>query len=95
MSFCRTLAVIHSLNTTVTKIKINSMVTLGQASVARAPSSLTPMPPAPTKPNTVDSRMLMSQRNTLMPANVGATWGTTPQAMVCALDAPVASMAST
>lgn len=31
--------------------------------------------PAPTKPSTVDSRMLMSQRNMLMPANVGATCG--------------------
>jgi hypothetical protein len=32
----------------VTKIKISSMVTLGQAKVASAPSSLTPIPPAPT-----------------------------------------------
>ena len=71
------------------------MVTLGQARVLSAASSLTPIPPAPTKPNTVDSRMLMSQRKTLIPASVGATWGTTPHAIVWAELAPVASMAST
>ena len=31
INFSLTLAVIHSLNTTVAKIKISSMVTLGQA----------------------------------------------------------------
>ena len=37
-----------------------------------------PMPPAPTRPSTVDSRMLMSQRNTEMPAKAGSTCGTMP-----------------
>jgi hypothetical protein len=32
--------------------------------------------------------MLMSQRNTLMPAKVGATCGTTPKALGCVLDMP-------
>ena len=34
--------------------------------------------PAPTKPRTVDSRMLMSQRKTEMPAKAGITWGAMP-----------------
>jgi hypothetical protein len=42
-------------------------VTCGQASVLSEACSCRPMPPAPTRPSTVDSRMLMSQRNTVMP----------------------------
>src|SRR6516165_11488201 len=44
-----------------------------QASVVIAALSGSPMPPAPTRPSTVDSRMLMSQRNTEMPANAGSS----------------------
>ena len=36
------------------------------------------MPPAPTKPRTVDSRMLMSQRKTAIPAKAGRICGTDP-----------------
>ena len=72
--------VIHSLITTVAKITIKIIVTLGQARVLRAALSFKPIPPAPTKRNTVDSRILISQLNTLIPAKVGATCGNTPQA---------------
>jgi hypothetical protein len=49
-----------------------------QASEVSAALSCRPMPPAPTRPTTVDSRMLMSQRNTAMPAKAGSTCGTMP-----------------
>ena len=48
-----------------------------------------------TSPSTVDSRMLMSQRNTAMPAKAGITCGTMPKASTCGPVAPVAVIAST
>ena len=39
--------------------------------------------------------MLMSQRNTEIPANAGSTWGTMPYATTCGFAAPVAVTAST
>ena len=36
------------------------------------------MPPAPTKPSTLDSRTLMSQRYTVVPISTGITWGRIP-----------------
>ena len=68
----------HSPSTTVDRIAIRITLTCGHASVFSDASSCRPMPPAPTRPSTVDSRMLMSQRNTLMPANAGSTCGTMP-----------------
>ena len=51
-------------------------VTCGQASTFSEACSCSPIPPAPTSPRIVDSRMLMSQRNTVMPKNAGSTCGT-------------------
>ena len=71
MIACRTLADTHSLTTTVAMITSRISDTCVQASVVIAALSGRPMPPAPTSPSTVDSRMLMSQRNTEMPAKAG------------------------
>src|SRR5215472_9958882 len=91
----RTLAETHSLTTTVAMMMSRMSETWVQASVVIAALSGRPMPPAPTSPSTVDSRMLMSQRNTETPANVGRTCGTIPYAVTCAPLAPVARTAST
>ena len=42
------------------------------------PFNCKPMPPAPTSPRMVDSRMLISQRKMPTPAKVGRTCGTMP-----------------
>src|SRR5262245_19524655 len=74
----RTLAETHSLTTTVAMMISRMSDTWVQASMVIAALSGSPMPPAPTRPSTVDSRMLMSQRNTETPANAGMTCGTMP-----------------
>ena len=78
MIACRTFAETHSLTTTVAMTTNRTSETCVQASDVIAALSGRPMPPAPTRPSTVDSRMLMSQRNTVMPANAGSTCGTIP-----------------
>src|SRR6266404_3146804 len=65
----RILAETHSLTMTVAMMISRMSDTWVQASMVIAALSGSPMPPAPTRPSTVDSRMLMSQRNTEMPAN--------------------------
>ena len=74
----RTFADTHSLTITVARITSRISETWVHASVEIELSSCRPMPPAPTSPSTVDSRMLMSQRNTEMPANAGMICGTIP-----------------
>jgi len=74
----RILAETHSEIMTASRITIRISDTWGQASVFSDDDSCSPMPPAPTKPSTVDSRMLMSQRNTAMPAKAGRICGTIP-----------------
>jgi hypothetical protein len=69
----RTFAETHSLTTTVAIMIKSINDTRVQASVVIAAFRGRPMPPAPTRPSTVDSRMLISQRNTEMPANAGRT----------------------
>src|SRR6266404_6267816 len=71
----RILAETHSLTMTVAMMISRMSDTWVQASMVIAALSGSPMPPAPTRPSTVDSRMLMSQRNTEMPANAGRTSG--------------------
>src|SRR4029079_18179940 len=84
----RTLADTHSLTTTVPMMTSRISDTWVQASVVIAALRGRPMPPAPTRPSTVDSRMLMSQRNTEMPANAGITCGTMPYAPTWARPGP-------
>ena len=74
----RTRAVIHSLATTVARIMSRMTVTCGQANTLSEDSSARPSPPAPTRPSTVDSRTLMSQRNRQIDANTGTICGTMP-----------------
>src|SRR5690606_26694107 len=58
----RTLAETHSAITTSTSISTNIVVTCAHCRLSLLASSCRPLPPAPTRPTTVDSRMLMSQR---------------------------------
>ena len=74
----RTLAETHSLTITVAMMTRRIIETSVQARLRIEALSWRPMPPAPTSPSTVDSRMLMSQRNTEMPAKAGRIWGTMP-----------------
>src|SRR5258706_10917265 len=78
MMVWRILAETHSLTTTVAMMISRISDTCVQASVVIAALSGRPMPPAPTRPSTVDSPMLMSQPNTEMPAEAGRTCGTMP-----------------
>src|SRR4029077_18501112 len=75
---CRTLADTHSLNTTVAMMTSRMSDTCVHARVVIAALRGGPMPPAPTSPRTVDSRMLISHRNTEIPAKAGITCGTMP-----------------
>ena len=74
----RALALTHSLAITEHKMAIKMSVTCGQARTFNDACSCSPMPPAPTRPSTVDSRMLMSQRNTDIPAKAAMICGTMP-----------------
>src|SRR5690606_14256964 len=56
MIACRTRAETHSLTSTVAKMAIRITLTRVQASSLRAALSWRPIPPAPTRPSTVDSR---------------------------------------
>ena len=94
MIACRTLAETHSDSTTVPRMTRKITVTWGQASVLSEAWSWRPMPPAPTRPRMVDSRMLMSQRKTAMPAKAGRICGTMAWSITCARPAPVAVTAS-
>ncbi len=78
MMLLRILAATHSLTITVARIMSRMRVTCGQASTLSEDSSANPRPPAPTRPRTVDSRMLMSQRNTLIDAKAGTICGAMP-----------------
>ena len=74
----RTAALTHSLTITVAKITRRIIVTCGQASTFSEDCSFSPRPPAPTRPSTALSRMLISQRNTEMPQKAGAICGQVP-----------------
>ena len=56
-----------------TAMAIKMVATVGQAKVSIAPWRITPIPPAPTNPSTVDSRILISQRRMTMAKNAGMT----------------------
>src|SRR3546814_11946302 len=79
----RTFAETHSLTTTVAMMTSRMTETCVQASRLIEALSCRPMPPAPTSPRTVHSRLLISQRHTEMPAKAGTTHGHLPQDPPC------------
>src|SRR6266508_5513799 len=56
---------------TTPRITSRMRLTRAHSSPRMASLSTKPIPPAPTMPSTVDSRMLISQRKTVTPANTG------------------------
>ncbi|KAG0921878.1 hypothetical protein G6F61_014587 [Rhizopus arrhizus] len=64
-----------SANTTTTKIAASTSATRSHWNRFNAVSSAMPMPPAPTRPSTADSRTLMSQRSSTMDQNAGRICG--------------------
>ena len=74
----RTLADTHSETNTVAKITSKIVETCVHARVLIDPFNCKPIPPAPTRPNIVDSLIFISQRYIPTPAIVGNTWGIIP-----------------
>ena len=68
-----TFAETHSEIKTVTKITSRIVDTCVHARVLMDPFNWRPMPPAPTRPKIVDSRMFISHRYMPTPAMVGKT----------------------
>jgi hypothetical protein len=64
-----------SAMTTTAKIANRTTATRSHWKRFIALSSAMPMPPAPTRPSTADSRTLMSQRNSAIDQNAGLTCG--------------------
>ena len=75
---CLILADNHSLKITVAIITSNITLTCVQAKLEIEELKYNPIPPAPTKPNIVDSLIFISHLKTDIPAKAGKTWGTIP-----------------
>src|SRR5205814_3623467 len=68
---------VTTISATITTPRIESRITATRSHWKRlsAASSVMPMPPAPTRPSTADSRTLISQRNSAIDQNAGLTCG--------------------
>ena len=75
MIFCRILVTTISATMTTAKMHRRMSETWVQRNRSMAVSKAMPIPPAPTRPMTADSRTLMSHRNRVMPQKAGETCG--------------------
>src|SRR5690348_16736149 len=71
----RTIVTRISARITMTNIASRMTATRCHWNRLSAASSVMPIPPAPTRPRTADSRTLMSQRNSAIDQNAGLTCG--------------------